>query len=1152
MNKPRIPIYQERQNYLRLFSQQSMVKSVNALKNLPGISEIRDVVKNLRYIYPTIEKYITTNLYPKDIVELCEVPCTFFRPQSVVSEINWMLSYCTNEWEHINFFIKCKEEFEKHFLLGDFNVCQDILGDVKARLGISLWYYESMFLLYEFKGDKLGCMEFASSVLESCKDNTKNYIPTLFYKLYERSTKNLSPFKFDEDLNAQYKRNRTDLHEDYYKYVLFRLNYFNNYSQVDASLPMIFESINSLVDRYLILVKVLKSSLARDINDTSILSRCNYVYGKTGDRSLWMTLAVSGKELPSEFYNETYIQIWDSYYSGEYLKCKQLSADFLLKTPDCFDAYVLYSRSLIALEESFCNIVQRESSPLNEICSKVYRILAYDDVKNTLYSLYQLNKNLYDFDIASALDCFIKAEQNELIDCRLMSLDSHWFNPQSSSLFGSVEKAISFISKYERKEGGESLISKVCRAQLLHEPISEQNLNTLIRASIQADHLYFKEDYEAAFKEWEAIYQDSQCSISLKQEAVSRMVSSLFKGKKTQKAVNLYVRIFLSDEPSTKKVNTKEIIDYLQSNLYKDIRRTIDLVIFVGLNCGDNVDKSVILLEFCEIYGKKTPSEFIGFLSVDEYGVDKIETFFRLMNNDETLRHYLIIDNFKYRLQERKAILEYLISLKTQREDIYNQELKEVEDALLVYKLSKNLDESKIYANDAAIIAYKLGEIGGLYNRYKTLLDALLNKRKTICFIDFDKSQIFGVGEYEKESISTVSINSNGLHEVANSLYGYIKEQFLFSDYGLVAYLSTRVRHGELESQLRPVLEQRHLILSMKNKMYQNMPFWLQEYNLSSREDSALNDALRTFSTTFDNAITFLIKQRLQIFDKDGKKEGLFDYTVDEYELSCKAIEIGLKVRNEKSEKAEINKFCQLMIDWLWSKTELCLVKIRENIDTEFKTKVTDAFTILTNSIEDSIPEGYCKTKLLSSIREAQEEIYARIIKIIRWFYVSGTKAEDVDFKALSYQIFNNVSISNPTCQTDAKLEISGETFKIKAQYVPHYADILRNTLGNIFSHGYRVNNHVNMQLSIGIESDRVIFVFANAIEGGTEDNLNKNLNDKMSQGSRLFGEGGSGIAKVNKIIHFDLDCPRNEFRMYAKDGYCYTEMAVFLEKFKA
>ena len=154
------------------------------------------------------------------------------------------------------------------------------------------------------------------------------------------------------------------------------------------------------------------------------------------------------------------------------------------------------------------------------------------------------------------------------------------------------------------------------------------------------------------------------------------MVDCLFQDGKVQKAINHYVNYYVKDLASVAKVDTFSIIKYLQDNLYKGIRRNVDLLIFVALTCNDSVDKSFILLELCEIMNVQYPSGLIDALPIQEYGEEKLELLFSLLNDDEILKHYSIIDSFKDRLSERKKILQYIINLNTAKKESYQYQLK--------------------------------------------------------------------------------------------------------------------------------------------------------------------------------------------------------------------------------------------------------------------------------------------------------------------------------------------------------------------------------------------------------------------------------------------------------------------------------------------
>lgn len=1131
------------------FRAKSKEEAVNSLKSLPGVVEIRDVVDCVKVIYTTLQRDIEGVLYPQSLEELCNKPSTFFRPDSVLEEVNWILAYMRGHWKNISWFADKKIEFENEFLLGRYTECHKIIEEVKDKLGISLWYYESKCLLYEYEGNAQIGMSFISDALYSCKYNN-NYVLSLLYNLYERCQIKLSPYKYDEDLNALYKRNRTDLHEDYYKYIQYRLNYYNQYRKTDLSLPIMFESLSALVDRYLILVSVIKTSIVKDPSNKEIISKGCYLYNKTKDRSLLPVLCMSRKA-PECYYNDSYIKMLDYYYSGEYSKCKQVAAEIIAKDPTCcFDSVVFFVRALIYLKKEYENPYSEiPNAPINTISKCVFNILTYSNADENLYSLYQINKNTYSFTMAAGLDSFYKIESNEHVDKRIKLMTLMCYDPIFSRMWDDSQSAIEYIES-NIKGRVPSVSAEVWLKRIKNERVDNLSLPLHIAEPINAEHYYKEKNYTESYKHAEVLYNSAKDYVPIRQTAVAKMVDCLFKDGKVQKAINLYVDYYVKDVASVSKVDTSSIIQYLQENLYEGVRRNIDLLIFVALTCKDAVDKSFILLEYCELNHLQRPSDIVDLLDTENLGKDKVELLFSLLNDDEILKHYSIIESFKERLTERKKLLQYNISLNSSRKDVYQQQLKKVDDALLVYNLSKNMDESKIYANEEAIINYKLSEIDGLFNRYRLLVDTVVSKRKSVYVVNFSGSSFFDNQKgYKEEDNTHISVSSNGLYEVFNDLYSEIREQFLNSDYGLVAYLSTRVRHGELESMLRPELGQRNLILQIKNEVYQDDVYWRTTYNLNILEYNKLNDALKRFSEEFDNAVTFLIKQKLQIYDKKEKPEGLFVYEVPQDVAAYKAMEFGLAIKVDKGDK---NSFCQQMFKWLWEQTENNLESIRHYVDNEFTEKIFSSISTLENTIKEDLPDGYGRTALLSNIRAASEALNLKVQKVSKWFHISQAKLEDVDFKMISHQVYNAIRLSNTDCETDDQLSIKGETFMIKSTFVMHYADILRNIFTNMFKHSAdRRDGKRHFELNVIIENEIVKFDFTNDISE-SPDILNPIFEDKLKDTSSAIGEGGSGIAKVKKILKHDLPCSSNSINMHAtEDGKCKTMVVIHLDKFK-
>ncbi len=1141
--------YQQIQDYLRFVTQNNKREIIlHQMKHISDVGELREVQGVVRTLIPTIDSDIEGCLFPTNFRELCTTLVPFKRPISLHSELVWLSSYLNKYDRELKWFVVQKELFEHNFLVGNFSECFAILEVVKKQIGVSLWYYESIFVLYEYSDKRKEGVMLMSSCLEKTRGEDVNYLQSLVYRLHQRSTTNISPYKYDEDLDALYKKNKTLLHEDYYRYSLFRLNMFNNMGQEELSYNIMFESLSALIDRYLMAVNVLRASAVSDRLDKDLLSRARYLYSKTMDKELQPLIAQEARKHSKKYYDESFIQILDSYFEGNYSLTIRLCRQYVITNSNRFDVVILYCRALVYEGRTYEKICVKKNAPINIIGSKVYDVLVDKNNSETTYSLYQINKNLYGFHIAAAMHVFVQKELNEHTNERIRTYWNTCFDPEyTMSAYSDQEEAMAYLHSYPLYET--SIACQIAIAKLKNEPIETDSAayNILIphNASIEME----KDNYDDAYELWKEYYDVSSQWLPNRQKAVKNMVACKYKSGEIGRSISLYVDYLLSDKASTLKVDTDAIIKNMQDNLYEGIRRNIDLAIFMGLNCKDEVDKSFILLEFCEANGVELPSDLIGLIDAP---IDRQEVFFSVMNNDEILRHYFNIPSLKERLNERLKIINYLLSLETSNRDAYKSMQKEIEDALLVYRVSKNLNEGKIYANDQAILKYKLQEIDGLYLRYMRFFDMILNDKSRILVINFSNSTVLMTDTgYEGGKVkSQTSVSENGIYEVFYSLYDYILDKFLYSEFGLVAYLSTRVRHGELESKLRPELDQQHLILSMKDNVYQETTYWQKTYNLSARENKAVNMALTKFSKNFDKLVVDLIKERLQIYDKDKKPNGLFNYETDETELAVKAMEIGLLTK-----EAGKDEFCKQMLLWLWQKTESGLMNIRQYVAGEFTEKINELFETLKEDMgEDVLPSGHAHAFIQAAIAEASSVIASRLKSIECWFNITGMKLEDVDYKQLTHQIYNNIVATYPQVEVSCKPQLEGDSLKIKASFVLHYADLLRNLITNIFRHGLADEfGTKEIVLNFQVAGNVLKIHMENKVNVGEEAELNKKFQEKLSSKASYYNsEGGSGIAKAHKILLWDLQCQQNELSIVAKNGICSTDVLINLDNIKA
>ena len=249
-------------------------------------------------------------------------------------------------------------------------------------------------------------------------------------------------------------------------------------------------------------------------------------------------VAFKGNKIGGDYYNKTFIQVLDSYYAGDYTTCIEVSANLISKDSSLFDAYVFYCRSLIYKEHSYvCPSGINKQSPINEICERIYKILTYKDVKDSIYGLYQMNKNLYSFQIAALMDHFIKTELNEPVNDRMKYFHISHFDPLFTRIWMDDDESLNYIDKY-KSEIKDSLACLVWRKRILNELVDQIDLPKHISEPINIDYYFYKKLYKEAYSHCDTLYRSATNSVPIRQIAVSRMIECLFRENKVQTAIN--------------------------------------------------------------------------------------------------------------------------------------------------------------------------------------------------------------------------------------------------------------------------------------------------------------------------------------------------------------------------------------------------------------------------------------------------------------------------------------------------------------------------------------------------------------------------------------------------------------------------------------
>ena len=1140
--KSSIPKYQIKQNLLQVIGNHKKCSQiVFALKNNEDFNITTQIVAETLKAIPQFKKRYWGNTIPKTIKELGKEKVYFYKPKSLKNEINWTILGIKQHIDVIRKFIEYRKIFEHQVLLGEYSKALETLSNVEKEIGVSIWFYESKFIVYEMMGAQDKSISLISQINEEKqgKDEDNGYVTLLLYYLWNRSKKDLSAIKYDEDLFNQIKKNRTDFHKDTYNYHLFRLNYYTSYNIENTAIPLVMESTNSIIDRYIVLLQVLQSAFSKDDNIDVIISRSQYLYKLTNDRALLPFICLKSKLLfnNDDYYDTRYVQIIDSYYKGNYsdviIQCKA----YIKEDSSNFDVIKFYCYSLLFAGNGYSPIYFDSVSPINQISKKLYDTISEKDNSATLYNLYQLNKNLYGFSIAAGLDYFIKDENNTAKSKLLKLLSLKCFDPLYSTIFKNEDDALLYLDKGLKYIG--SSISIEHQMRRIKKEITPQSIVAdYITEEDNAKISYLNQDYEQAYKSWIEILQKNKHNNPICQTAIKFAFDCLIRLEKHQNAITLFVDEYIQNPITIKKTDVASFMQLLKKQKYKGIKRTIELPIFVGLNSPKDTDKSFVFQSFCDYYDVKKPSELFDLIT--DHAKEKVETFFSVIVSEDILRHYVYINSTQESLEEKQKLLSFLINMKTEREPQYKNFADEVLEELIVYTGTKKIDESKIFANDHAIIKYELTDIEGLYESFKVQYDLLETGTKTFLFIDvasLSDPDLIIDGTIIKKN---VKYTDNAIYQVAYALYDTIRDKFLYSKFGLGTYLSTRIRHGVLEGELRSDFAVQNLVLNKSNDKYVENPFWVQTYGLDRNTNEELNRILADFSKQVDALISEFKSDVLQIkIDKEEK--GHFDYYIDSETLSLEALQIAYKSKDSQ-------EFCQLVIKSLWEITERNLNNIRSYIKDELSGKFHSLFDELMQKMS-AIHSEHFQNDIAKCISDVRASFSQKLLKIEGWFHIQESKFDDFNLQNLINMAWESTCKFYPKVNLECQLNIQGANLTIKALYGIHFSDILRIFLTNMFkySSSKMFSNKINSQITTTIQDNILIFTFENDIMQNEEE-LNQKFKSLMDSQGRLQTEGGSGLVKAQKIVQYDLDDVDNYIDIKAENQKCIATIRINLK----
>lgn len=1106
------------------------------LKNCGNPQLILSATDDIAHHQGAIDRVIWGNAMPASIKTLGNgANCYFFKPVSLDNEIGWIITGLRRYKAQIREFVQIRDAVERHVLLGNYTEAHALLDESLKKVGYTVWYYEMKLVIYGYQDNLNAVLTTLSNVNKEKKNDKVGIVSELLNCLANRSIRNSSAIEYDINLVSRYKRNRNDFQNDRYNYFLFRLNYYQHYAIDDLSVTLIMESLNSAIDRYNLLLYVLRSYLIKEPEHlASVLRFAGKLYRMSGDGQLYPFLAINDvRKMPEAYYSEEFIRILDYYYTGKYEETIAACRNFLLKDPSNFDVVKLYSRALLFLHRGFRNIDGNNDSILNEMAFNVYRVMTEKDNDQYKDTLYKLNKHIYGFQIAAGLDYFIREERNTTRCETLRQLSMTCFDPFFNGIFQDDDTRLEYIETALRRMPHSKALNYQ-RQRILKEVIEDTSIVSYIRDIDNAKILFANGKYEEALEKWRTILSDNHDITPTAQTAVEYIFHSYLRlgVEYRQQAVRFYIDKYIENKAFVSKIDTHQFLDDIKKQRYEGIRNNIDFLLFIFLNAEKYPQKQFVLERYCKYEGVDYPSELIDILS--DKAPAKVELFFSILLTDDILYHHYKLKSTMDVLEEKLKIVSFL-RMQFPDNKRYTAIYTELMHELIAYRGMKKLDDSKIYVNEEAVVKYELQGIDDLYDRFKKQA-ALADKGRVYYLVDgLDYSNT----EKSVEMIKNAATYSdNVVAEAATQLFDVIRKAFLKSRFGLGTYLSTRIRHGVFEGELRSGLARLNLVYTTEGTTYIPNHVWQREFNLDAKSNDILNKAVIEFSKRIDHLISEFKDTVIQIHvDENDSMRGDFNYEVSTDDICDHFLQI-------ESTASGVEDFCRQVMKYLWEITEQRLEKIRGKVKNELAPSMFALLTDFESSIQSlsTVPELY--KQLNSTINKAREELTAKLAKVEKWFYRQATKYDDFLLDNHMQMAMESAVKYVPELNekgNDMSLNIK---LHIRSEYSASMFDLFTIFFSNMLK--YCKKEHAFTFGIIPTIKDKHILHLrlVNDLPNETDEaKLNNIFYERLQDKGRLQKEKGSGLVKAMNILQFEFGDQNNYFTIEAKEGKCHTNI---------
>ncbi|MEX6338923.1 hypothetical protein AB6F89_20045 [Providencia hangzhouensis] len=1088
--------------------------------------EIENIVPSLAK-HRDFSKQINLSL-DKDFTDFYDITLPFLE---LDKNLAWCIGVLKYHSDKLTEFGTLEEKLQRFILNENYADALDTLDTIDNICGISLYSIGLRSSIYKISGQEKEHSNFISKIIDNKKLN--GFFKTICkYSMdrYDESSLNITSA---ESTKKQILRT---MDKDFSSFLIYRITPKDYLSELQINYNIVLEHEKrcSIIDIYKAIIEYIEIESVRNIELSSsikdIIVKINKITKNTITNNISRFNLINTESINYKFNPE----IIDAYTRGEYEHIVEKLTN--INKYYTFSTFEIIVKSIARYGVNPFKGFQKKI--VDDLCSIILKKESYYTCYYSILNICYAYRGIPWF---QELQLFISKESRFIGEklnnylAKIVAINAEEDTPRKLSFFDidNIQSYNSFMNNnYPNSITLDlfKLLSSLNKSSIVDD-FELLDIDTHRYKKYLAIHLLEKGNITEAINLLEDVIDNSTIIDSF--DGLKFLVNAYITNGLPEKAIKIFVDHCLDNKNNVLVFDIQKIAESAKElvNTTKDIEVPIALEIYTKFVNNDYESALRVCLDsFISNNGLNNPIELIN---VDlGFKENKINYFLENVCTIRNMKLTLLFDS-KIEIENcRIKICNYLIDNNISK-DVIVEELKSITKEHVFRKAIKQVDNSRIYVD---VTAFK----DKLSKNFKTIFERFCELKKQdysnyedeLSLRNLSKALSKALNDIDANIFSSASslhlqdVTFNEKNRTFHKLISMIRDEFTFGEKGLNSYLSTRIRHGVLPTELRKAAQSEKLWLVQDGTdIIRFDTYWRQKLPSINHESiQEFTISLKKFTTLYESVIDEINDRWLQIISLDqdisniksgvNKSQALFNYSISTTETYI----IQLLIENDS-----FNDLIDIILSWLWNRTDSNLLSIRTHITDNAFEKFKDVYSSLEIDILNLKLDSEDKQTLLVSLGRAKENVRASLVAISSWFNRSTTN--HIDFFEL------DIAIDIAAKSTNTNIIIKNDNdFKLKGRYLSSFVDILYNLFDNSVNNCNLPLDELQLMIEIEVEHTDLIIKVSNNCSPVNIEVEEKKLSyyrdaygdaELMNKASQE--EGRTGIFKIYNTIDKDF-----------------------------